>query len=371
MVFERGKKDKALKIVIYGPEGIGKGTFASKFPGAVFIDTEGSTNQMDVIRMPQIASYADLLMQVDYCIQNAATEPELSTLVIDTADWAERLCIEQMIAKQKASNPNFSSIEDYGYGKGYAILAEEFGRLLDKLTRLTEQGVTVVLTAHAAMRNVSLPDEMGTYDRWEMKLQKKTAPLVKEWADMLLFANYQTMIVKDGNTMNKKGKGVGGQRVMYTTHHTCWDAKNRFGLPDQMPFDYSGIAGLIKTKDQLRGSASQPITTPSQPVPQPAPAPAPAPAPTSAPMPQQDPDLPPEFINTPPVDIPAGTHPALASLMTQCMIREDELRKAVSDNRHYPYEMPITAYPENYINGFLVPNWDKVRATIEANRMPF
>ena len=32
-----------VKAVLYGIEGIGKSTFASQFPGAVFIDTEGST----------------------------------------------------------------------------------------------------------------------------------------------------------------------------------------------------------------------------------------------------------------------------------------------------------------------------------------
>lgn len=48
MEITKGKIQKAKKVVIYGPEGIGKSTFAARFPGAVFIDTEGSTNDMDV-----------------------------------------------------------------------------------------------------------------------------------------------------------------------------------------------------------------------------------------------------------------------------------------------------------------------------------
>lgn len=44
----RGKLASAKKVVIYGPEGIGKSTFASKFPDPVFIDTEGSTKDMDL-----------------------------------------------------------------------------------------------------------------------------------------------------------------------------------------------------------------------------------------------------------------------------------------------------------------------------------
>lgn len=52
MEITRGKIQKAKKVVIYGPEGIGKSTFAARFPGAVFIDTEGSTNDMDVASAP-------------------------------------------------------------------------------------------------------------------------------------------------------------------------------------------------------------------------------------------------------------------------------------------------------------------------------
>lgn len=56
----------AKKVVVYGPEGIGKSTFASKFPDPVFIDTEGSTNSMDVARLPKATSWQNLLDQVDY-----------------------------------------------------------------------------------------------------------------------------------------------------------------------------------------------------------------------------------------------------------------------------------------------------------------
>ena len=44
MNITRGKITKAVKCVIYGPEGIGKSTFAAQFPNPLFIDTEGSTN---------------------------------------------------------------------------------------------------------------------------------------------------------------------------------------------------------------------------------------------------------------------------------------------------------------------------------------
>ena len=235
----RGTVPCALKVCIDGPEGIGKSTFASRFPNPVFIDTEGSTAHMDLARTPRPQSFTALKEQIRYFIDH--TE-ELDTLVIDTADWAERLLMEEICAQRK-----IKSIEDLGYGKGYTLLMEEFGKLLNLLDELLMRGVHVVFTAHAMMRKFEQPDELGQYDRWELKLQKKTAPLLKEWADLLLFANYKTTVVNVDNQGAAKGKNKaqGGRRVMYTTHHSCWDAKNRFGLADELPFEFEQIAGIM------------------------------------------------------------------------------------------------------------------------------
>ena len=47
-----GVVSSAQKVVIYGPEGIGKSTFAAQFPDPVFIDTEGSTKKLNIRRFP-------------------------------------------------------------------------------------------------------------------------------------------------------------------------------------------------------------------------------------------------------------------------------------------------------------------------------
>ncbi len=65
-------------------------------------------------------------------------------------------------------------------------MAEEFSRLLSACDLVIAAGIHVVVTAHAKMRKFEQPDEMGAYDRWEMKLSKQTAPLLKEWCDILL-----------------------------------------------------------------------------------------------------------------------------------------------------------------------------------------
>lgn len=234
-----GKIETAKKVVIYGPEGIGKSTLASKFPGVVFIDTEGSTKELDVMRYPAPQTWNNILEEVE----DAAVNRTCKTLAIDTADWAEQLC-----SLKTCSDLNVRGIEDVGYGKGYTYLAEEVTKLLTACNKLIAQGINVVFTAHAQMRKFEQPDELGAYDRWEMKLSKKCAALLKEWADIVLFCNYKTNVITDQNTKSKKA--TGGKRVMYTTHHPCWDAKNRFGLDDELPMEFAPIANLFSFVQQ-------------------------------------------------------------------------------------------------------------------------
>ena len=228
-----------LKVVLYGVEGIGKSSFAARFPQPVYIDTEGGTGRLDVQRLPAPDSWQMLLEEVDAA---AAGQVPCRTLVLDTADWAEKLCMAGVCARFKVKG-----IEDIGYGKGYTYVKEDFARLLDALDKVAAVGRHVVVVAHAAVARFEQPDAVGSYDRWVMKTSKQVAPLLREWCDMLLFANYKTVVEKSGTGPSAKNKASGGRRVLYTTHNACWDAKNRFGLPDEVPFDYESIRAIVES----------------------------------------------------------------------------------------------------------------------------
>lgn len=239
-----GKIAKAQKVVIYGVEGIGKSTLASKFPDPLFIDLEGSTNNMDVKRISKPSSWNMFLQQIDWIIK----ENPCKSLVIDTLDYAEEyLCKPYVTATRPNANGQFvKNIEDYGYGSGYKHLADIWGReLLNKLTEVVDAGINVVLLAHATQRKVDSPDQLGSYDKYELKLEKKTSSLTKEWADLLLFLNFKTDVTTIRDGMTTKRKGTSQKRVMHTTNHAAYDAKNRHSLSDELELDYSMISHIF------------------------------------------------------------------------------------------------------------------------------
>ena len=253
----RGRITRPQKAVIYGPEGVGKSTLASLTPEPVFLDTEGGTHHLDVIRLDAASSWEEITAAV---AQLAKAEHPFKSLVIDTADWLEKRLSEHLCRKA-----NKDSIEDFGYGKGWVILTEEFARFLNSLDALTARGMHVVFLAHATVKKFEAPDQAGSYDRFELKLSKSVAPLLKEWADVVLFANYVTKIAEKDNG---KTRGVGGkERVLFATHTAAFDAKNRHGLADKLAFSMDALAPVFGAAAVSRPAGNPP--SPAVPAPSP------------------------------------------------------------------------------------------------------
>ena len=296
-----GVQRRPQKIVIYGPEGIGKTTLATEFPDPLILDTEGGTSQMDIKRIDKPQSWTELVAIVK---EVAETPGICKTFILDTADWAEQYLMKHVCETYKQK-----SIEAFGYGKGYTYLGEEFAELLEALDKLIAAGINVVITAHAKMRKFEQPDEMGAYDRWEMKLSRQVAPLLKEWSDLLLFCNYQTY---DVQSENNKSKAQGGKRVMYTSHHPCWDAKNRHNLPEVVDLSYESIRHIVEPKPQ-KSYAEQ-----------------------------------------------------VRQKLTEAGIKEKALLEFTASKGHYPEAKAVEDYPDKFLNGWILKYWDQIVTNISS-----
>ena len=370
MEISRGKKSGAQKVILYAPEGWGKSTAASKMPDTVFIDAEGSTKMLDVARIE--ADYSDwnnILKAVDYI--NEESPGACKTLVIDTIDWVEQACINRLNEKHHTDN-----VLTLDYGKGSQFVHAEFGKLLIRLDKLIEKGVNVVLLAHALMRKQELPEEMGAFDRWELKLQSKQVKAqLKEWADAVLFGNYKTIVVKD--TKTKSNKAQGGKRVIYTTHAATWDAKNRHDMPEVMDLDYDELNRYLfsatRTVPETRENAkneretSENAEKPSKTAPKTSKT-----ASEKPPKQQRGPDLGTSFTpeqireraeKTKSLDI----DPELKALMLRDNVADWDIQGAVSTLKNCPYAAitPITEYSAEFVKNTLVNKWDGVLRRIK------
>ncbi len=345
-----GKQRRPQRIVIYAPEGIGKSTLASQAPKPLFVDLEKGTSTLDVARTSTPSSWTMFVGQ----LEEIARDPMgYETLVVDTADWAERLCLRHVCAVADKG-----SIEDFGYGKGFVKAEEEWSRLLDLLTEISAR-MDVIVLAHAHLRKFEQPDESGSYDRYEMKLSKRMSPSTKEWADVVLFINYETLVVTDEN---QKKKAQGGRRVIHTTHHVCWDAKNRHELPEKMEFPKEGTWGQFGENffgaivDQSTVSADtstvQTVTTVE-----------PAPRRTTvtpAAAVQEEPKIAKEDRTAFPT--------ALYDLMSANNVTEEEIQKVVAARGYYPESTPVGNYEDEFVSGVLVAAWPQVFGMIQEAR---
>jgi hypothetical protein len=225
----KGRVDQPLRVLLYGVEGIGKSSFAAGAPSPIFLGAEDGTATLDVARMPHASSWGDLLEGVNTLIDE---DHEYKTLVVDTLDWAEPLCWAAV-----CNDAGKATIEDFGFGKGYVAAVDRWREMLAALDHLrSTKKMHIVLLAHSLVKLFKNP-EGEDFDRYELKLHAKTGGLIKEWADAVLFANYETFAKKDDKTKRVRGLSTGA-RLIYTQRRAAYDAKNRHDLPDSLPLSW-------------------------------------------------------------------------------------------------------------------------------------
>jgi len=228
-----GRRHRPPRLLIYGTEGIGKSTLAAQASKPIFIPTEDGLDQIECDSFPLAQSFDDVL---SYLTALASEDHQYQTVVIDSADWLERLIFDQ-VCKQYGAK----SIEkvDGGYGKGYVHALTQWRQVIDALRYLREQkGMIVVLLAHAKIEKFADP-ESTAFDRFSPRLNKNATALLCEWCDAILLATRERGAAK--------GEKSGGERILRCVGSPACVAKNRYGLPETLPLSWpaltNGLAG--------------------------------------------------------------------------------------------------------------------------------
>jgi DNA polymerase III delta prime subunit len=232
---KRGKVKVPHLVLIYGPDGVGKSTFAADAPNPIFLGTEKGTSNLNVARFPSPKSFTDVLAAVT---ELTTDKHEYQTLVIDSLDWLEPVVWEAVIKQDGRA----TSIEDVGggYGKGYVLALRMWQQLKTALEILREKrDMNIVLIAHSQVKTFQDPTLNAGYDRYQLKLNDKAAALFREFVDTVLFANYEVLTHKDGSKTRAVGDGA---RFLFTERRPAFDAKNRWGLPFKLDLDWAPYA---------------------------------------------------------------------------------------------------------------------------------
>ena len=222
----RGKTFGAPRIVLYGMEGIGKSTFASRFPNPVFVQTEDGLGNIDCAKFPLAQSAEDVYRQLD-----ALRSSDFATVVLDSLDWLERLIWDQVAKDEKVA-----SIEKIGYGKGYVIALTYWRKILDVLSALHAQNKIVLLLAHAVAEDYTDP-EVANLKRFTPRLHKTARSLIAEYVDVILLATRQFGAAK-GDANNP--------RIVRTEASPYQVAKSRYAIPAELPRDANAVLTAIQ-----------------------------------------------------------------------------------------------------------------------------
>ena len=227
------------KLVIYGGEGLGKTTFAARCPfwPVVFLPTEDgyqdlrpSVKKITFDGKRTIESESELLEAISLLLAN---DHGFGCVVLDSAEAAESMIQMAVVA----TFANAKSLADIGFGKGHAAAASKFCQLLAGFDALVAKGMFVIIIAHSTIEKAQNPSG-DAYDYYTPRLDKRTSPVLREWADEIFFLSpkvYTTAVDEGFGKKTSKAHGA-GERVIYTTERPTYAAKNRLNLPDEIPF---------------------------------------------------------------------------------------------------------------------------------------
>ncbi len=239
-------KNKPARIIIYGPEGIGKTTFATQTPTPVFLQAEDGLTNESVPRFPingTIQKFDDLLQ----ILASLGSESHnFKTVVVESLDW-----IEPLVWSATCKRLGVQTIESPGYGKGYVEADTEWRKLFAYVSALRDLGMTIIMSAHSTVIKVEDPIH-PPYDMFTLKLHKRAAGLAKEFSDIIGFCNIETFLKSDDIGFGtKKSRAIStGNRVMYLTNSPAYVAKNRYGMPDVLPLLWNEIETYLPCKNE-------------------------------------------------------------------------------------------------------------------------
>lgn len=257
---------KPPRILLYAPPKVGKSYFAAHIPNHIFMDIEegldGVRNSMakegkEVVSSGKIKNTSDA---VDVLKALYEEEHDYEALIVDTADWLEKL-----ICNEVAQQHDKDVVEDIPYGRGYSLVVDRWSDFLKYFDLLrSEKNMMIVLLSHADVKKFTPPlgDEFDMYmpKLYGKKDKSKTSlALLQEFSDIIMFADFKVETKEVGEGFSKRKQAVGNpERILYlNSSNPSFVAGNRYGLPDKITFDYEVFDKVFKETTNIKNNKGE------------------------------------------------------------------------------------------------------------------
>lgn len=225
-------------LLLYGPPGVGKSSFASKLDDALFIDLEGGVGwlELDLPDVP-VTSW-EQFERVVKCLYEGKTsfmyslseesdqQVEINLprqpkhIVIDTVTRLWTFCVDYVCQKN-----DVLSLRDLEYGEGYQQGRRLLLSAIGKIKALRRRGISLVLLGHYSTEEVRRKTKDGkeaTTLRVVCDLSPSVRKAVNADIDIIGYAGFDDL----------------DARVVYFRPTEEVEAKDRTGsLPGMMPLD--------------------------------------------------------------------------------------------------------------------------------------
>jgi len=250
-----GMNPTPLRIGIHGAGGSGKSTFGKE---GLFLDVEGGISDIDCQSIDLVGkSYNDVMDALRY-IYKEADSIQNELIVVDSLDWLEKVLWQNVLDNKILNEKNYTSIEEFGYQKGYTFALKGWQEILNALEAIRKKGFHILLISHSQISRLELPT-LDPYDTITLKLHKTVRGTILEWCDIIGHVSPEIFTTKSGDSFgNTKYKPTAtGRRMLYLGNDPSYESKTRLALPESLPLNWKDFMSAIADARAAEGNVAK------------------------------------------------------------------------------------------------------------------
>lgn len=168
--------------------------------------------------------------------------------------------LEEIFVKETCKEYNVDNLKSIEYGRGYELARANWYLLFNMIEELQRmKNIGVVIISHTKVENQKDP-MAESYSKHDLQLDKRSREIVKDKVELIGFAHKKVMTVTKDEGFGKKSHVAVGeaQRVLTLSPDLeGFNSKDRFGLPEEIEFDWNIFEEELKKTYQNKKSQNQ------------------------------------------------------------------------------------------------------------------